>query len=106
MPVSRYEASTVVFDPKKNTIRLGLFPPILKEDLENDSDIIIQVQDGDRIDSLAQRYLGDGRYWWAICIMNDINLPMGDFLLPGKKLRIPSSLDKIHQFIEYKYTRK
>ena len=44
--------------------------------------------EGDRIDLLAHRYLGDARLWWIICDYNDIFFPLE--LQPGTDLRIPS----------------
>jgi nucleoid-associated protein YgaU len=46
------------------------------------------VIEGDRIDLLAHRYLGDARLWWIICDYNDIFFPLE--LQPGTDLRIPS----------------
>jgi hypothetical protein len=46
------------------------------------------VIEGDRIDLLAHRYLGDARLWWIICDYNDIFFPLE--LAPGTDLRIPS----------------
>ena len=46
------------------------------------------VVDGDRIDQLAYRYLGDPTLWWGICDFNDIAFPLE--LTVGATLRIPS----------------
>jgi hypothetical protein len=46
------------------------------------------VIEGDRIDLLAHRYLGDARLWWIICDYNDIFFSLE--LAPGTDLRIPS----------------
>jgi hypothetical protein len=46
------------------------------------------VIEGDRIDLLAHRYLGDARLWWIICDYNDIFFSLE--LQPGTDLRIPS----------------
>ncbi len=46
------------------------------------------VIEGDRIDLLAHRYLGDAKLWWVICDYNDIFFPLE--LKPGTDLRIPS----------------
>ena len=46
------------------------------------------VIEGDRIDLLAYRYLGDACLWWIICDYNDIFFPLE--LQPGTDLRIPS----------------
>ena len=46
------------------------------------------VMEGDRVDLLAQRYLGRAELWWIICDYNDIFFPLE--LDPGAVLRIPS----------------
>lgn len=46
------------------------------------------VVEGDRLDLLAHRYLGDARLWWIICDYNDLFFPLA--LDPGLALRIPS----------------
>ena len=44
--------------------------------------------DGERLDILAHRYLGNADLWWIICDYNDIFFPL--YLEPGTVLRIPS----------------
>lgn len=46
------------------------------------------VEEGDRVDLLAYRYLGDASLWWVICDFNEINFPLE--LAPGRVIRIPS----------------
>lgn len=46
------------------------------------------VVDGDRIDLLAHRYLGNAKLWWIICDYNDLFFPLE--LELGQVLRIPS----------------
>ncbi len=43
---------------------------------------------GDRVDSLAARYLGRSELWWILCDYNDIFFPLE--LELGAVLRIPS----------------
>ena len=43
---------------------------------------------GDRVDSLAARYLGQAELWWVLCDYNDIFFPLE--LELGVVLRIPS----------------
>ena len=44
---------------------------------------------GDRVDSLAARYLGQAELWWVLCDYNDIFFPLE--LELGAVLRIPST---------------
>ena len=46
------------------------------------------VIDGDRIDLIVHRYLGDARLWWIVADYNDIFFPLE--LETGSVLRIPS----------------
>lgn len=46
------------------------------------------VIEGDRVDLLAHRYLGQADLWWIICDYNDLFFPLA--LDPGLALRIPS----------------
>lgn len=64
---------------------------VVREKIEaplRDDDRFHRVVDGDRIDLLAYKYLGDARHWWVICDYNDINFPL--ILETGTMLRIPS----------------
>jgi len=47
------------------------------------------VIEGDRVDLLAHRYLGQADLWWIICDYNDLFFPLE--LTPGTILRIPST---------------
>jgi len=103
MAISRYEKFLNVRDRKKRKPRLETFPPIKAVDLIDDNnDVIINFQDGQKLDQLAAQYLGDGRYWWAICLLNDIHLPFGSTVLPGTKLRIPTNINNILNHIQTK----
>jgi hypothetical protein len=52
------------------------------------NDRLHTVVEGDRIDLIAHRYVGDAWLWWIICDYNDIFFPLE--LQPGADLRIPS----------------
>ena len=47
------------------------------------------VVEGDRLDLLAYRYLGDARLWWVIGDYNDLFWPLDPEV--GSVLRIPSA---------------
>ena len=65
---------------------LGTRPPL--ESKPRPDDRFHTVVEGDRVDLLAQRYLGQADLWWIICDYNDIFFPLA--LEPGLALRIPS----------------
>lgn len=46
------------------------------------------VIDGDRIDLIAHRYLGDAKLWWIVADYNDLFFPLE--LEIGAVLRLPS----------------
>ena len=63
------------------------------------ADIVIMYHTlhvGERLDQLARKYLGDGRYWWAICMVNGIVDPIHDKkLTPGTNLKIVSNAKSV-----------
>ncbi|MDD1751161.1 MAG: hypothetical protein LUO89_14965 [Methanothrix sp.] len=48
----------------------------------------VKVRDGDRLDVLASRTLGDPEQFWRICDANDAMNPFDLLAEPGKKIRI------------------
>lgn len=50
------------------------------------------VREGDRLDLLAARYLGDPLAFWRICDANDAMNPFDLCRRPGRVLRIPGPL--------------
>lgn len=64
----------------------GLRTPL--DNSERASDRFHAVVSGDRVDLLANAYLGDPNLWWVICDWNDIKFPLS--LPVGATLRIPS----------------
>lgn len=100
MPTSRYANFRTVFDPKTSKRRLETFPPINSEQVKSDNDILIELDQSQRIDVVAANYLGDGRYWWCICLLNDLTFPFGKNLKAGTILRIPNNIDKFINTIQ------
>ena len=100
MPYSRYSNFKTILDRKTKKRRLETFPPIAGEKLRDPSDTIIELDQAQRIDAIAASYLGDGRYWWVICLLNDLVFPFGKNLKAGTRLRIPSSIDRFVDVIQ------
>ena len=92
---SRYDFLENVYDVKYNEFRKETFPPIKAEDIISDRDIIVSWNSAERIDKIAAKYYGDGRYWWVICLANNLLSPFDKNLTPGKVLRIPNNINKI-----------
>jgi len=97
MATSRYSYQTIV-----NSKFISTFPQISPEELQSSDDIFVKLQYGKRIDNLAYEYLGDGRYWWVIALLNGLNTPFDDDLIVGKIIRIPSSINNILSILENK----
>ena len=105
--MSRYE-NTRINKNKKNVKHLqttiyGSIP-------ENDNDIYVIAQMGDRLDNLATQFYGDASLWWYIAKANGLS----DFRVEaGTSLRIPASkrnrlLWQIFQleFLVHKFIKK
>jgi len=56
---------------------------------EADDDLIYTAREGDRFDTLAYRFYGAARYWYAIASVNGYENG-GLTVPPGTQLRIPS----------------
>lgn len=48
---------------------------------------------GERLDTLAARYLGDDRLYWVLALCNDIVDPFD--IAPGLTLRIPRDIRRV-----------
>ena len=107
MAISRYDKFRKVTDEIFEKPRLETFPTIKAEDLKDDvNDIIMTYDESMRFDKLAFDYLGDGRYWWAICLLNDAHLPFSSNLKPGDNIRIPTNISRILTIIQSKVKEK
>ena len=100
MAISRYKNFRTVKSFAGDPRRLETFPAINKNSLSVIPHTVITYKEYDRLDSLAEKFLGDGRYWWIICLMNDLDNPFSYNLLPGKLLKIPNSVDPIVNLIQ------
>ena len=64
----------------------------------SDGDLFVFPVDGDRFDTLAQRYYNDSNLWWIIAKANNmIDGTMG--LDPEKRVRVPLDIEKILQSV-------
>jgi len=81
---SRYAGCILVHDARGDT--LGTRQRI--DTTPRHDDQFHSVTDGDRLDLIAHRYLGDARLWWIIADYNDLFCPLE--LETDAVLRIPS----------------
>jgi len=85
MSQSRYRDSTLVVD--SGTRWISPETPFVDTDPRYD-DVYHVIQQHDRLDLLAHRYLGEATLWWVIAEYNDIFWIFD--LEVGATLRIPS----------------
>ena len=100
MATSRYKNFRAVKSSPTDPRRLETFPSISMNDLSTLPHTIIKFKETDRLDHLAERFLGSATYWWAICLMNDLDNPFSYKLLPGFLLKIPNTVDSILSLIQ------
>ena len=109
MAISRYVGTQVVAPSlpngrvererleKQGVSTFTSYPPDI---FENEITIQHVLQVGERLDVLAQKYLGNGRYWWMICMVNGISNPVdGKKLLPGSVLKVATNPENIVQLM-------
>jgi hypothetical protein len=101
MATDRYSFQNIKIGDNKREF-VSSFPKIEPSEFYSDSDVFIKIQYGQRIDNLAFQYLGDGKYWWAICLINGLDSPFSASF--GQLLRIPISINKIVQILESRST--
>ena len=100
MATSRYDQFRRVRSYSNDPVRLETFPAISAADLESIPHTIIKFKETDRLDHLAETFLGNSSYWWAICLMNNLENPFSYKLLPGTLLKIPNNVDHILKMIQ------
>lgn len=60
-----------------------------REPVDTELALIYQVRQGDRLDTLANKFFRDPRKWWLIADANPDVLTPEQLLVPGRQLRIP-----------------
>ena len=53
----------------------------------------ITLKEGERLDVLAGKLLGDGRFWWMIAALSDIG--WGLQVPPGTRIRVPLDVSAV-----------
>ena len=99
MATSRYKNFRTVKSYSADAKRLETFPAINDNEISNIPYTVIKFKETDRLDHLAQKFLGSGTYWWAICMLNDLDNPFSYKLLPGFLLKIPNNIDYFIELI-------
>ena len=103
MAISRYQNLARVRYSKDDYYRQEIPLFVSGSELANHVPFtVVQYTTDKRMDILAADHLGNGRYWWAICMMNDLSSPFDPHLAPGMNLRIPTSLKALVRFLKNK----
>lgn len=87
---SRYADSevTYILNSRTGTPTASVLRTIPDAAVEYSYGRLYRWRDGDRLDDLAQRILGDSSQWWRILDVNpEITNPLA--ILPGTSLRLP-----------------
>ena len=66
---------------------------------ENNNDIYVITQEGDRLDNLAFQYYGDPKLWWAIAWFNE--KPTEAHLKLGQLILVPIPVEKVISYFNY-----
>ena len=111
MATSRYIGSYLVkpylgpHETKRKRLQfegVSSFPSYPPEIFRNEISLYYTIKTGERLDTIARRFLGDGRYWWAICLINGISNPIDSTALkPGSDLKIITDITKVVQIMTY-----
>ena len=56
-----------------------------------------KFREGDRLDTIAAKYLGDGRLWWILAACS--NIGWGLQVPPGTVIRVPVDLNRINALV-------
>jgi len=100
MAINRYSYQELLTSASGTFI--STLPGVSPEELQRPDDLFVKVTYGQRIDNLAYDYLGDGGYWWVICLVNGFKTPFDDRISTGEIIRIPSSINFVLSVLERK----
>ena len=106
MANSRYNNFSKVRSNNADYYRLETFPSIRTDELAGIPHSVVMWKESDRMDAMAESFFGDSRYWWVICLMNDLVNPFSYSLLPGTLLKIPNEVSTVVNMIQRKRAGK
>ena len=106
MALSRYDKFSQVRSNSKEPYRLETFPSITHEELSIIPHSVVMWKETDRMDAMAEDLLGDARFWWIICLMNNLVNPFSYNLLPGTLIKVPHEAASVVNLIKRKQESK
>ena len=86
--MSRYENTRIEYDKEKNVMKKNT--TIYKNVPEENGDIYVITQIGDRLDTIADQFYNDPSLWWFIASTNNLNKMN---ISPGTRLRISMNMN-------------
>ena len=98
MAKSRYSDTEIIDERRYGTWSLPLRSGGLREPdlLDNVKTVQYTIKVGDRPDHLAARFWNEDRYWWVICLVNNISYPFASGgWIPGKKIKVPVNISDV-----------
>lgn len=98
---NRYQFQPILNSPTSGDF-IATFSQINPKELQRPDDVFVKIGYGQRIDGLAYDYLGDGGFWWVLCMVNGFATPFDPQIVAGTVIRIPSSLGYIFNVLEQK----
>ena len=93
--MSRYENTKNSYD--KNRSHYKHNTTIYSDVPEQNGDLYVITQTGDRLDNLAHQYYGDPKLWWFIANTNGLTAMNVE---PGIRLRISFDLEKATDILD------
>ena len=87
--MSRYENTKLTKDKNRGHFKNNT--TIYSDIPEQNGDLYVITQVGDRLDNLAQQYYSDSKLWWFIANTNNLSTMNVE---PGIRLRISFDMEK------------
>ena len=106
MANSRYNNFSKVRSNNADYYRLETFPSIRSDELAGITHSIVMWKESDRMDAMAESFFGDSRYWFVICLMNDLVNPFSYNLFPCNLLKIPNEVSTVVNMVQRKRAGK
>lgn len=97
LTTSRY-FENAIFKDVEGQRYLSTWSHISPSELRSNNDIPVVMKENFRLDKLSQTYLGDAKYWWAICMLNGMK-HFWDWKAE-QTIFVPSNMNRFFIFIK------
>ena len=92
MPGSRYDNNTITLE------HYTTFKRVPQEKLDSIPAYDYQVKVGERLDQIAFKNYGNGKFWWIIALVNNVGFEFSDISV-GKTIKIPFSTEDVFKLL-------